>query len=386
MFSKSTTTVRGFTLIELVVTIGILAVIAVIVIPAVRTLNEDRKVRDTARVVGSVFAAARERAAVDGMAGVEIVSIPANPEEARNLWRFNLPNMGLGLYQLRAIPPFVGDTLAAEVIIAESSGIYTATAATAGSAGFDDPDNNVNVTDRIELNNSGVLYDISQVVSADEVTFLIGDSDPLPPLGVEINFKVYRAPVRVESSLVRLPNNLFLNMAWSGHGYAPNTIANDANQYRGIQFRDFDPNNEPAGFPDPGNYGRMPNEVPQGSTKILFNSDGSIDRVTTRAYVPNPMPPLGTMQYTFSYMEKPAGPVHLLMCTGAGDNTDLTKLQTNDFINRADNLWITIDHRNGSVSVDKMAQMDPVETATNTFRNQVQDARLLTRSRRSAQP
>ena len=92
---QQSTKQSGFTLIELVVVVAVLAIVGVLIIPSVRTLNEDRKIRDTARVVGSVFASAREQAAVNGSSGVEIVSIPSNPGDAPASLRYNAPNMGL---------------------------------------------------------------------------------------------------------------------------------------------------------------------------------------------------------------------------------------------------------------------------------------------------
>jgi hypothetical protein len=172
--------------------------------------------------------------------------------------------------------------------------------------------------------------------------------------------------VRIESSAVRLPNNLFLNMALSGYGPAPTDVAATNNQWLGRQFRDFDD----------------PNSMPptQGSTKIWFAADGSVSFVQTRGFVTSP-----TTNY-FSGMQKPSGPIHLLMCNGNGDNVDLTNLDSAAFLQDDNNMWITIDHRNGGVTMGKMAQFNPILSASNTLRTQIQDSRTLARNRRSATP
>ena len=377
----------AFTLVELVVVVAILAVVGVIVIPTVRTLNEDRKIRDTARVVGSVFAAARERAAVDGIAGVEIVSIPSNPggpnQAPPEALRFNIPNMGLVLYQLRSIPPYIGDVTGATVEIDPG------TLELDFGADGDPVTANVQTYDQIELNNSGVKLVVRRDDNgtpgnlADDLFFIAGNPSPNPPIppagftpGEGLSYKIYRQPVRIESSAVRLPNNLFLNMALSGHGSAVDSVGdpptNSDNQYWGRQFRDFGP--IPTGHPDPGNY-----PVVQGSTMIWFASDGSVSRVTNRQYI---ISPGAGNPHDIASMEKPAGPIHLLMCTGEGDDVDVTNLDSAAFLHDDNNMWITINHRTGGVTMGKIAQTN----LSQTLSEQLDDSRILARNRRSANP
>ncbi len=303
----------GFTLIELVVTIAILSVVAVIVIPTVRTLSKDRKVRDTARIVGTAFAAARERAAVDGSAGVEIVPL------ANATGGYNVPNMGMAIYQLRAIPPYLGDVANATATITMIAGM-TGTATIPGTSDLSATGANVRVDDYIEFNHSGVLYRITNVMAGtpSTITFAIGAHDPNPPEGVALPFKIYRQPVRVESGVVRLPNNLFVDLALSGHG-------NDGSQFGLTGALQIDP-----GMPG---Y-----NVP---VRVWFNRDGSVDRVFDR---------------DAAVMVSPNGPLFFLMAVGEGD-IDVTALGTQRFIEDDDNLWITVDHRNGSVSIGRMAEL-----------------------------
>ena len=67
---------RGFTLIELLMVISVMIILAAIVIPKLRVVTADRKIREAARVVESMFASARDDAMVNGFAGIEIVRNP----------------------------------------------------------------------------------------------------------------------------------------------------------------------------------------------------------------------------------------------------------------------------------------------------------------------
>jgi type IV fimbrial biogenesis protein FimT len=322
---------HGFTLLELVVVVAILAIVGVVIIPSLRTLNEDRKVRDTARVVGSVFAAARTRAAVDGQAGVEITSIP-NASGS-----YNLPNMGLVLYQLRSIPAYGGDVLGA-------SCQYNGT----GSLTFLDADleaAGVRPNDFIEVNNSGVRLPITAVNNATQADVANTLPNPPVPTGVNLPFKIYRQPVRIESSAVRLPNNLFINLCYSGYSVA------------GAEMNLINP-----AVVDPLNPAY---NVP---AVVWFGSDGSITRVFDRNSVS---------------MVTANSPVNLLMCSANRESADLTNLESTDFIRDDNSMWITIDNRTGGVTMGKMAQ---IADLTAPVSEQIRQSRLLARDRRSATP
>lgn len=325
---------HGFTLLELVVVVAILAIVGVVIIPSLRTLNEDRKVRDTARVVGSVFAAARTRAAVDGQAGVEITSIP-NASGS-----YNLPNMGLVLYQLRSVPAYGGDTLDASCRY-DGSGILTFFNADLEIAG-------VRPNDFIELNNSGIKLPITSVnYSLPNPQANVTNTLPNPPVptGVNLPFKIYRQPVRIESSAVRLPNNLFINLCYSGYSVA------------GAEMNLINP-----AVVDPLNPAY---NVP---AVVWFGSDGSITRVFDRNSVS---------------MVTANSPVNLLMCSANRESADLTNLESTDFIRDDNSMWITIDNRTGGVTMGKMAQ---IADLTAPVSEQIRQSRLLARDRRSATP
>lgn len=339
----------GFTLIELLVTVSILAVVAVVVIPTVRLLSQDRKVHDTGNMVIAAIATARERAAVDGYAGVEIAPISNELDPNVPGKSYNVPNMGMVIYQLRAIPPYSGDvnghvatlpigTIAEAVDEATSPG--TAIVNFENGMGLLPLLYEVTPGDYIEFNYNGIRYEITSTGTqgiAIDLPFMV----PPPPADSDLAFTIHRKPIRVESSTVRMPRNVFLNLAWSGYGMT------------GFQCR----------------CGLAPNtpSLNPAGTVIWFNRDGSIDKVYDQ----------GTLA-----MEVVDGPVFLLMCTGEGDDVDVTALGNQSYIEDDNNLWIVVDHRNGGTSLGAMAELGAAATPA----DRVRAARQLAKNRRSVGP
>ncbi len=309
--SPSVTDRRGFTMIELMVTITILIILALIIVPSVRMLSRERKVYDTASSVIGVFTSTAERARVDGVAGVEILPL------ANNL------DMGMAVYQMRAIPPYIGDSLGqtARVFSFVSPTIEIRVAGDLSAA----TGANIQIGDDLELNNSTVRYRVTSVLPPDpldafdpsrwRIQCLLEPHNPLPPVDLELPFRFYRQPIRVESSRLRLPRNLFLNLAWSGYGLD------------GFQCR----------------TGAL-----NGSVRFLFNRDGSVDRILDRVN---------------GGLVKVDGPLFFLFCSGEGDQVDVSNLANEQFFNDDDNVWIVVDHRTGKATPGKVSEALGATTA-----------------------
>ena len=93
----------GFTLIELLVVISIMAALTALMIPRLRAVNQDRGIREAARVVGSKFAEASDRARRDGAAAVTLVRNP-------NMVDVDGVQFGAStIFLSRAVPNFIGD-------------------------------------------------------------------------------------------------------------------------------------------------------------------------------------------------------------------------------------------------------------------------------------
>ena len=128
-------------------------------IPRLRTINKDRNIREAARIVGSVFANASQRAIAEGGAGVLL---------ERNLnytSTAGIPGVIPGvkfacttLYTLRSLPPYIGDDDTAEATISLAVSLRSRHPSSTR------PMNPVVETnDYISLNNSSIRYRISDV-------------------------------------------------------------------------------------------------------------------------------------------------------------------------------------------------------------------------------
>ena len=93
----------GFTLIELLVVISIMAALTALMIPRLRAVNQDRGIREAARVVGSKFAEASDRARRDGAAAVTLVRNPNMVDVDGVLFGVST------IFLSRAVPNFIGD-------------------------------------------------------------------------------------------------------------------------------------------------------------------------------------------------------------------------------------------------------------------------------------
>ena len=295
---------RGLTLVELLLVVAVLVILVVITVPTVQLLTRDRKIRNAAGMVQSVFTAARAQAAIDGSAGVQIETVR------------NLPNMAVNLYRMRPIPPYIGTTINDFATITSQS---TSTSTVALSGGIPTYVT-IQVGDQIEFNNTGVRYGITRVAGS-VIDFAHSEyvPDPTNPSGVnlkaaphppsaDLSFKIYRQPVRIESSKVELPKRHFINLGFSGYGTSETQLS------------------------------ELVSSGVSRTINILFDRSGAIERIDGIT---------------------PHGPLYLFVCSVDGDEIALTNdaisdiRPTNPLLKNQDNRWIVINHRSGQAFIAK---------------------------------
>jgi len=145
----------GFTLIEVLVVISILAVLTAILIPNLRMVNKERVSRESARVVASFFTQASQRAVIDGSSGV---LLQRNPNFADGLgYSYAVTSMSL----LRAVPNFTGDQpdMDSVMLVADGADDLVAIPLPLEQAELEI----VKAGDRISFNGSSLEYTIESV-------------------------------------------------------------------------------------------------------------------------------------------------------------------------------------------------------------------------------
>ena len=210
---------RGFTLVEILVVLVIALVVLSIAIPRIRTINEERNTRETARLVGSAFASASQRAAIDGVAGVRITRNPNFLQGGPGSFQFAATQIS----RLRAVPNFTGDTVGAEI---------TGSAEAAGTVSIAEPLEQATLDiiqngDSISFGSSSVRYQITNVTGFGSGTLTLtldrGFDDYLPipefdgAAGADNpSYVVYRLPRVLPTSLNELPDNYIIDLRFSG--------------------------------------------------------------------------------------------------------------------------------------------------------------------------
>ena len=239
---------RGVTLVELLVVITILTIVFAVLIPRLRAVNEDRNIREAARVVSSAFSKASSRAINDGLSGLMILPNPNfqqatfdNFEEAG----FNEPYFaGTRIFQMRRLPAYIGEeeNSLAWIIDSEESNAPPPNSVVIdkpfeheqAKPGQDSANDRLIIlpNDEISFNGSSYRYRITVVGINEEdgskldLTLDTTGPAPLPSLGEArpvdhdgdsgVPFVIHRQPRRLESSLVELPEGYIIDLRYSG--------------------------------------------------------------------------------------------------------------------------------------------------------------------------
>ena len=286
--------------------ITILTIVTALVVPRIRVINKERTIREAARVAGSVFSTARDRAIAEGTAGVII---------QRNL-NFSTTTgsgnrvffAGTRLFQMRSVPDYIGDALDAQVEIEyeiepdgpdadEEPDVVSISAKIDKPLEFLFPDEQdvndalappvISAGDSIRI---GTLrYQIFEITPADDVDSILlvldWDNDrifdnsldttrtdfvsnsPAPMDGLTAEFSIERQPRKIESSVVDLPAGYIIDLRYSG-------------PIEALPPDDFDNDAETATTFGRGLAADADQTLPQNSEiRVVFDRLGSVDKV-----------------------------------------------------------------------------------------------------------
>lgn len=279
----------GMTIVELLVVLGVLAILLGIAATAVKTGTQGKKQREAARQVNAYIAAAQAKALqVNRSAGIEIVRAMNDLNDDGNYTigtDSGIANASLLMYTIETPPPYAGDTV--------SAGLYVETVNANSIVLVDDSDSSnpnpgrwqatatsalVNTIDPVEvrLNYRGRRY-IANVINlpdagampprpfrmevdliSDVLTTNVHDNREVYYVGQFIPFQIYLPPVRTSATPLQLPTDMCIDLTCSG-------IGNTGNQFANWAVNLFQPT------PTDGT-----NEF---SIKFLFSPRGNVERV-----------------------------------------------------------------------------------------------------------
>ena len=337
----------GMTLIELLVVVSIMTILAALMIPRLRIINQDRNIREAARIAGSVFAAASQRAVNEGTAGVVIERNPNLVDANGVLYG------GTVLYVMRPVPPYTGDSeneFATRLADFQLRIPYP----------LEQTKNLVAANDYVSVNYGSVRY---QILAATKMTILgvdyldltlsagqgVAVMPPLPGSGAAIYpFVIHRQPRKLESSRVELPEGYLIDTRYSGPLNANADILTPPLTDAGRSW--FDEIIKLPFYDDviPAEKARKLKEA--ASIRVIFNSSGSIDRMYY--YNPNlnigynPSYVAGTLPDGFVDSQIPLGSLYLLVTS-----FEVQPKPNHGVLDDPSNLWVTISNSTGGVNI-----------------------------------
>ena len=331
--SEQSQTRPGFTLVELLVVIIIATIVLSIAIPRIRTVNKERNLREAARVVGSAFANASQRALVDGSAGVRITRSFNIVDDAGV--RFAATEISL----LRRVPNFSGDQFG-ETIVGLAGNV-----ASIRKPLEQDSLSIIQAGDFISFGGSSVQFRIRNLADNGanlDLSLERGTNGymPLPSTASgNPSYVIHRRPRVLRSSTVELPRGNMIDLRYSGFEYVSPDMPMDPPTYSC-------PVDAPAG--DVGiNY----------SLDIVFKEDGAIDQIF---YVDTDDTDgdgiLGALP------QIPLGPLYLMIAETSLSDASETIALTSD----PQSLWVAVAS-NGSSNIGYVNVQTPGQTEEELF-------------------
>jgi len=314
---KKTNLKQGFTLIEMLVVLGIVVTLVALLVPRIRTINEQRGVREASRVVGSKFATASQRAVIDGVAGVRI---ERNPNFLVNSGLSEpLQYASTRISLLREVPNYTGDSLnaTATVVVPSLDQPVVSIPVPIEQASLQI----VRVGDSISLNNSSIRFRIiGLALDAGQLQLTLDASGYIPlPLGssAPIPFVIHRLPRVLRSSRTDLPGNFIIDLRYSG-------CLTNATSGGAINVFEYEPTAAGVSFVN-------------SDIDVIFDGSGGVDSVVYRKVFAD-----GTLS-SASFI--PQGPINLFVVE-APDNpaAELTLADGNA-------LWVNCSNVTGSTNV-----------------------------------
>ncbi|PQO27404.1 hypothetical protein C5Y96_17855 [Blastopirellula marina] len=388
----------GMTIVELLVVLGVLAILLGIAATAVKTGTRGKKQREAARQVNAYIAAAQAKALqINRPVGIEITRnlIDADNDDLYvSGTDTGIANASLLMYTIETPPPYAGDTVSAGLFV-ESIGSGTITL-------VDDPNSSVptpslwqatstsssglftaNQKVEVRLNYRGRKYlanidnladpfsmvkqpfRITVDLTSDVLTSTVHENRETYHVGQFIPYQIYVQPIRTSATPLQLPTDMCIDLTCSGIGNTGNEFANWAI-----------------------NLGLTPAASGSNnfSIKFLFSPRGNVERVN---YNNVWLQPTGNIHMLVGKYEYAVNALDVMDTDGLNEITKFipgTPIDYEDYVDPADPdwetnladataMWVSVNFQTGQITTtrNKMIQnsfLTSISALTQAQKNQ----------------
>ena len=339
----------AFTLIEILVVVSILVILTSLLVPRLRMVTQERNIREAARLVGSIFSQASQRAVTDGVSGIVL---QRNDNFNAGGYLFAATRLGI----LRRVPDFTGDQVGS-----------VATAVSPGIVSIPFPLEQaeleiVKAGDSIRFDNSrSVSYQITKVnemIAANPPVLnlvLAGAAgtnylpDPGASPGAMRSYSIQRLPRLLKSSVIDMPDGHIIDLRFSGcqtidsgYQFAIDSLRGGATPQFPINVIEPNPRkieadaaNTIVEFGETTVEGFRPSDV-----VLLFDGQGKFDQVVFRQNYTT----TGATIATSAFLRIAQSPFYAFVASSELDAT------VNPLANE-NNLWVSLSNTSGVVNV-----------------------------------
>ncbi|MBI1246346.1 hypothetical protein GC197_00700 [bacterium] len=364
----------GMTIVELLVVLGVMAILLGIAATAVKNGTRGKKQREAARQVNAFIASAQARAMELGRpVGIEIVRsvFDSNNNGVVDVATdTGLSNAGLMMFMVETPPPYAGDEYNSALTFSETSGVITLT------------DNNTQFTASSVLFATGNPVEVRLNYRGPRYQATVTNNSPLTLtfnrpahdhsiFNSSVPVQIFSRPVRNSVPPLQLPTDMCIDLSCSGEGVSGNEFTN------WNVYNTYNSGTNPIDGNEP--------------IRITFSPSGNIHRIYPDGR--NERYPHGNVHLLVGKYDYALNALDVMGTNGLNDVTAFpssgTPVNYESFINATDTptnladgtaMWVSINYQTGQVTTTRNRYIGPgYAYASTTTPTKNQEILLLSR-------